>query len=53
MSDVQEHASRPVSMPRRLGQICMGFAVGILLVLALIELYSLAGHLTPFRYQGF
>lgn len=38
---------------RQLGAIVQGLALGFLIVLALMELASLAGGLSPFKYQGF
>lgn len=44
---------RTVQTARRLGAVLQGLALGFLLVLALMELASLAGNLSPFKYQGF
>jgi hypothetical protein len=38
---------------RQAGAIAQGLALGFLVVLAGMELASLAGHLSPFKYQGF
>lgn len=38
---------------RQAGAIAQGVALGFLVVLAGMELASLAGHLSPFKYQGF
>lgn len=38
---------------RRFGAILQGVALGFLIVLAGMELASLAGGLSPFKYQGF
>jgi|GWRWMinimDraft_5_1066013.scaffolds.fasta_scaffold247048_2 hypothetical protein len=51
MSD--DAAQKPVLMARRLGAVVQGLTLGFLLVLALMELASLAGNLSPFKYQGF
>lgn len=38
---------------RQCGAILQGVALGFLIVLAGMELASLAGGLSPFKYQGF
>ena len=38
---------------QQLGAIVQGLVLGFLIVLALMELASLAGGLSPFKYQGF
>lgn len=38
---------------RRFGAILQGLALGFLIVLAGMELASLVGGLSPFKYQGF
>ena len=37
----------------RAGSVAQGLALGFLSVLAAMELASLAGGLSPFKYQGF
>ena len=37
----------------RAGAVAQGIALGFLIVLAAMELASLAGGLSPFKYQGF
>ena len=44
---------RTVQTARQVGAILQGLVLGFLLVLALMELASLAGNLSPFKYQGF
>jgi hypothetical protein len=39
--------------PRLAGIIAQGLVLGPLLLIAFIKLISVAGDLTPFRYQGF
>jgi len=38
---------------RRAGAVVMGVALGLGLLPAIFELLSLAGHVTPFKYQNF
>ena len=38
---------------RQLGAVLQGLALGFLIVLAGMELASLAGGVSPFKYQGF
>lgn len=38
---------------RIVGQLVVGFSVGLLLMPALFELGSLIGDISPFKYQGF
>jgi predicted lipid-binding transport protein (Tim44 family) len=38
---------------RRAGAIAQGLALGFLVVLAGMELLSLAADVSPFKYQGF
>ena len=38
---------------RQAGAVAQGLVLGFLVVLAGMELASLAGHLSPFKYQGF
>jgi hypothetical protein len=38
---------------QQFGAIVQGLALGFLIVLAGMELASLAGGLSPFKYQGF
>jgi hypothetical protein len=44
---------KEASMARRLGRVALGLAIGVLLLPAVIELISLAGDVTAFKYQGF
>lgn len=44
---------RWLSTVRKAGAITQGLVLGFLVVLAAMELASLAGHLSPFKYQGF
>jgi hypothetical protein len=50
---MQDRMQRRLMWARQLGAIVQGIVLGFLLVLALMELASLAGNLSPFRYQGF
>jgi hypothetical protein len=45
--------SRKEQRLRQFGAILQGVALGFLIVLAGMELASLAGGLSPFKYQGF
>lgn len=45
--------SRRVARARQAGAILQGLVLGFLVVLAGMELASLAGSLSPFKYQGF
>lgn len=38
---------------RQIGAVVQGLALGFLLVLAGMELASLVGGVSPFKYQGF
>jgi len=38
---------------RQIGAVLQGLALGFLIVLAGMELASLAGGVSPFKYQGF
>jgi hypothetical protein len=38
---------------KKAGAVAQGLALGFLVVLAASELASLAGNLSPFKYQGF
>ena len=44
---------QPVSYSRIAGRIVIGIALGILLLPALIELASIVGNITAFKYQAF
>lgn len=52
MADDQTALLR-ASRARQAGAILQGLALGFLVVLAGLELASLAGSLSPFKYQGF
>ena len=43
----------PMRRFTRAGSVAQGLALGFLIVLAAMELASLAGGLSPFKYQGF
>ena len=43
----------PISGPRRLGRMLMGFILGCMLPIAVMELVALASDIAPFKYQGF
>ena len=42
-----------ISKARLAGRIAQGLVLGLLLLPALFELASLAGDISPFKYQGF
>ena len=42
-----------VKLARFCGQVIGGFAVGLLLIIASVELYAQFGNLTAFEYQGY
>ena len=55
-ADPDRHRNRHRNRHRRLqqlGAILQGLVLGVMIVLAGIELASLAGGLSPFKYQGF
>ncbi len=52
-NDKNEMAEHWLQLFRQAGAITQGLVLGFLVVLAAIELASLAGHLSPFKYQGF
>jgi len=46
------HADQ-LKFARRAGVVVMGLVLGLSLLPAIFELLSLAGHVTPFKYQNF
>lgn len=42
-----------LSPARKIGRIVGGFFLGLMLLPAVLELLSLVGDISPFRYQGF
>ena len=51
--DQTEQTSDRMRWCRRTGAIAQGLALGFLVVLAAMQLASMAGGLSPFKYQGF
>lgn len=51
--DRAEQTALQLRRLRQAGAIAQGLALGFLVVMAAMELASLAGHLSPFKYQGF
>jgi hypothetical protein len=51
--DTQTTPVTGVSRAKRVGQIIGGFLLGLALLPAVLELLSLVGNISPFRYQGF
>jgi hypothetical protein len=52
-SDTQAPPVNEVSRAKWAGQIIGGFLLGLALLPAALELLSLVGNISPFRYQGF
>lgn len=46
-------ARTPISKARLAGRVVQGVVLGLLLLPALFVLASLAGDISPFKYQGF
>ena len=49
----EDSMGRVLMASRRAGQMAKGFAVGMLIVIALIEFYGQIGNLAAFQYQGY
>lgn len=52
-SDSGERGDFQPELFRKVGAIVQGVVLGFLVLLAVMELASFAGHLSPFKYQGF
>lgn len=53
MATEPQEAKAKLIWYRRVGAVAQGLALGFLVVLAAMELASLAADISPFKYQGF